>query len=152
MEIVVTLKPEDIRGMESSLDKKLQVAAVKALEAAIERTPAAGETPYSTGQLRQSLRLAKTGTLEYTIFCPREYGIFLEFGTGPRGRATGKVEGLENDPYDDIAYHSGEVIVTRANHQLLDEPYIRHTQGMEAQPFLRPAILYGYEVLKELMK
>lgn len=85
MKIVVTLKDEDIKGLRSSLDKKLQVAAVKALEAAVERTPAASETPYSTGQLRQSLRVAKTGDLEYTIFCPRDYGVFLEFGTGPRG-------------------------------------------------------------------
>lgn len=152
MEIVVTLKPEDIRGMRSSIDQKLQVAAVKALEAAIERTPAAGETPYATGQLRQSLRVAKTGDLEYTIFCPRDYGAFLEFGTGPRGQATGKVEGFENDPYDEIVYHQGEVIVTRANHRMLDEPYIRHTQGMEAQPFLRPALMFGYEKLKELMR
>lgn len=85
MKIVVTLKDEDIKGLRSSLDKKLQVAAVKALEAAVERTPAASETPYSTGQLRQSLRVAKTGDLEYTIFCLRDYGVFLEFGTGPRG-------------------------------------------------------------------
>lgn len=85
MEIKVSLTEQDLQSLHSSLEKKLQVAAVKAFEAAVERTPAAGVTPYSTGQLRQSLRVAKTGNLEYTIFCPRDYGVFLEFGTGPRG-------------------------------------------------------------------
>ena len=152
MEIRVNLTEQDLQSLHSSLEKKLQVAAVKAFEAAVERTPAAGVTPYSTGQLRQSLRVAKTGNLEYTIFCPRDYGVFLEFGTGPRGQATGMVEGFENDPYNSIVYHQGEVLVTRANHHMLDTPYIRHTQGMEAQPFLRPALMFGYEKLKELMR
>ena len=35
--------------------------------------------------------------------------------------------------------------------ELLDEPYIRRTQGMVAQPFLRPALLRGIEVIKELL-
>lgn len=153
MQIKLDIKPEDIKEMDKLLAQKLEVAAVKAYEAAVERTPARGETPYSTGQLRQSLRVAKTGELEYTIFCPMAYGIFLEFGTGPRGAATGAVPEMgDADPYGQITYHSGEVLVTRHNHQLLDEPYVRHTQGMEAQPFLRPALLHGYEVLKDLMK
>lgn len=153
MQIKLEIKPEDINAMDKLLAQKLEVAAVKAYEAAVERTPARGETPYSTGRLRESLRLAKTGELEYTIFCPMAYGIFLEFGTGPRGAATGAVPELgEADPYRQISYHSGEVIVTRHNHRVLDEPYIRHTQGMEAQPFLRPALLHGYKVFKDLMK
>lgn len=152
MEIKVNLTAQDLQGLRSSLEQKLQVAAVKAFEAAVERTPAAGETPYATGQLRQSLRVAKTGDMEYTIFCPREYGVFLEFGTGPRGQATGAVPEFENDPYNSIQYHTGEVIVTRHNHRLLDTPYIRRTQGMEAQPFLRPALLYGLQVFRKLMQ
>lgn len=152
MEIRVNLTDADLRGFRSALDQKLQVAAVKAFEAAVERTPAAGETPYATGQLRQSLRVAKTGDFEYTIFCPREYGVFLEFGTGPRGQATGAVPEFENDPYNGIRYHTGEVIVTRRNHRLLDTPYIRRTQGMEAQPFIRPALLYGLQVFRNMMQ
>lgn len=128
----------------------MEVAAIKALEAAVERTPAAGETPYSTGQLRQSIRVQRVEDLEFELVVPRGYGIFLEFGTGPRGAATGKMPEFPNDPV--IEYHSGEVLVTRHKGKLLEEPYIRRTQGMEAQPFLRPALLRGIEVLKELLE
>ncbi len=127
----------------------MEVAAIKALEAAVERTPAAGETEYSTGQLRQSIRVQRVEDLEFELAVPMPYGIFLEFGTGPRGAATGRMPEFPNDP--DISYHSGEVLVTRHRGELLDEPYIRRTQGMIAQPFLRPALLRGIEVIKELL-
>ena len=140
---------ETAEQLRKRLRNIMQVAAIKALETAVERTPAAGEGPYSTGQLRQSLRVQETGDLEFEIFVPMGYGMFLEFGTGPRGRASGSMPNFPNDP--NINYHTGEVLVTRHKGQLLEEPYIRHTQGMEAQPFLRPALLRGVEVLKELL-
>ena len=152
MEIKVKFDLEQQQAFRKSLEDKLQVAAIKTLEAAVERAPAAGQTPYSTGQLRQSLRVQKTGDLEYTLFCPREYGIFLEFGTGPKGRQTGAVPDFENDPYSEINYHSGEVLVTRHRGRMLDEPYVRHTQGMEAQPFMRTALLEGVKWLKKLLE
>ena len=151
MKLEVKLPPGSVSNFRKGLEDKLQVAAVKAWEAAVERAPAAGETPYSTGQMRQSLRVQKTGAFEYTIFCPRDYGVFVEFGTGPRGAATGAVPEFENDPYPTIHYHDGEVLVTRHNGRLLDEPYIRHTMGMEAQPFMRPALLEGYKWLVKLL-
>ena len=141
----------NIDKFKKDLDDILEVAAVKAWETAVARTPAAGQTPYANGQLRQSLRVQKTGPLEYTIFCPVSYGAYVEFGTGPKGRATGKMEGFPNDPYPLIDYHNGEVLVTRWKGELLDPPVIRHTQGMEAQPFLRPALLEGVEWLKKLL-
>ena len=141
----------NIDKFKKDLDDILEVAAVKAWETAVARTPAAGQTPYANGQLRQSLRFQKTGPLEYTIFCPVSYGAYVEFGTGPKGRATGKVEEFPNDPYPLIDYHNGEVLVTRWKGELLDPPVIRHTQGMEAQPFLRPALLEGVEWLKKLL-
>lgn len=134
-----------------NLDNILEVAAVKAWEAAVARTPAAGQTEYSTGQLRQSLRFQKTGDREYSILCPRGYGVFLEFGTGPKGHATGAFPEFPDDPYSGIQYHTGEVFVTRWRGQLLDPPRIRHTQGMEAQPFMRPALLIGVEYLRKLL-
>lgn len=135
-----------------SVKDKLEVAAIKAWEKAVELTPASGQSKYSQGQLRQSLRVQQTGELEYTIFCPVGYGLFVEFGTGPKGQATGGVEGFENDPHDSMHYHSGEVLVTRWGGQILDTPIVRHTQGMEAQPFLRPALLEGVRVFKDLLK
>lgn len=134
-----------------NLQNILQLAAVKAWEAAVERAPAANETPYSTGQLRQSIRFQQTGDYEYTLFCPRSYGVYLEFGTGPKGRATGSVPDYPNDPYPSIDYHNGEVLVTRWKGVILDEPIVRHTQGMEAQPFMRPALLIGIDWLKRLL-
>lgn len=152
MQLEIKLTERNLDKFRKNLQDKLEIAAVKGWEAAVERAPAAGETPYSTGQLRQSLRFQKTGDLEYTIFCPMSYGIFLEFGTGPKGRATGGMPEFENDPQPSMSYHSGEVLVTRHNGELLDEPYVRHTQGQVAQPFLRPALIVAYEELKRLMQ
>nr|DAH56657.1 MAG TPA: putative tail-component [Caudoviricetes sp.] len=142
----------DVDAFKKGLENKLEVAAIKAWEAAVERTPAAGQGPYATGQMRQSLRVQKTGELEWTLFCPASYGVFVEFGTGPRGAATGQVPEYPNDPYANISYHSGEVLVTRWRGEILDEPFVRHTQGMEAQPFMRPALLTGIEWLKKLIQ
>lgn len=134
-----------------NLQNKLEVAAIKAWEAAVERAPAAGETPYSTGQMRQSIRVQKTGEWEYSLLCPQSYGVFVEYGTGPRGKATGAIEEYPNDPYSSINYHEGEVLVTRHRGRILDQPYIRRTLGMEAQPFMRTAILEGKKWLDKLL-
>ena len=148
VEIVVSSK-ETANQLKKRLKDIMEVAAIKALETAVERTPAAGETPYSTGQLRQSIRVQMVSDMEFELYVPMRYAFFLEFGTGPRGSATGRMSEFPNDP--DITYHSGEVLVTRHNGRLLDEPYVRKTQGMEAQPFLRPALLRAVEVIKELL-
>ena len=140
---------ETVSQLNKRLKDIMEVAAIKALEAAVERTPAAGETEYSTGQLRQSIRVQKVADLEFELTLPMAYGLFLEFGTGPKGAATGGMSEFPNDPV--ISYHTGEVLVTRHRGELLEEPYIRRTQGMIAQPFLRPALLKGIEVVKELL-
>lgn len=151
MEIKISLPLQALKQWNESLEQKLQVAAVKAWETAVERTPAAMEGPYSTGFLRQSIRVQKTGDKEYTLISPAGHSMFLEFGTGPKGRASGAVPEFENDPQPGISYHTGEVFVTRHAGRLLDQPYIRLTQGMYAQPFIRPALLEGMRVLKELL-
>lgn len=127
----------------------MEVAGIKAYEYAVERTPARGESRYSTGQLRESIRMEMVADNEVMLWSPARYTHFVEFGTGPRGQLTGRMPQFPNDPV--ITYHGGEVIVTRHRGQLLTTPYIRHTQGMEAQPFLRPALLRGVEVIKELL-
>lgn len=151
IDMKISLPAEARDAFRRDLENKLQVAAIKAWEAAVERTPAAGETKYSTGQLRQSLRVQKTGDMEYTLFVPRPYGVYVEFGTGPRGQATGAVHDFPNDPYRNISYHGGEVMVTRWKGQILDEPRVRHTLGMEAQPFVRPALVTGVQWLRKLL-
>lgn len=157
MKIEVKIPQASIQALQRTCQNVLQIAAQKAYETAVERTLAAGQGPYSTGQLRQSLRVQKTDDYEYTIFCPMYYGVYNEFGTGPRGKATGawpefaSLDGVV-DPYSGINYHGGEVLVTRWRGRILDEPYIRHTQGMEAQPFMRPALVEGYKWLEKLLK
>lgn len=141
---------ESAKSLKKRLQNIMEVAAIKALEAAVERVPAAGETKYSSGQLRQSIRVQKIDDLEFQLSVPMHYAMFLEFGTGPKGAATGRMPEFPDDP--EIQYHSGEVLVTRHRGELLDQPYIRRTQGMVAQPFLRPALLRGIEVIKELLK
>lgn len=147
---IKVLSTDTAEALRRKVKNVMEVAAIKALEAAVERTPAAGESPYSTGQLRQSIRVQKVSDMEFELYVPMHYAYYLEFGTGPRGAASGKVPEFPNDPV--ITYHSGEVLVTRRNGSLLDEPYIRKTQGMKAQPFLRPALLRGVEVIKELLE
>lgn len=151
MNIEIKFDVEQSQKLDRKLQDILQVAAVKALEVAVERTPARGETPYASGQLRESLRVAKTGEFEYTIFCPMPYGMFVEFGTGPRGKATGAVPEFPDDPQVNVTYHTGEVLVTRHRGKLLDTPYIRHTQGMNANSFLRYALLEGVSWIKKLI-
>lgn len=146
----IQVDQQSIRHINATLDQLLEAAAFRALDVAKMLTPARGQSRYSTGQLRESLRVQKTGDLEYTLFCPRPYGIFVEYGTGPRGAATHHVEGFNNDP--PLTYHSGIVLVTRHRGHILAEPYERHTQGMVAQPFIRPALLAGYDKLMELLK
>lgn len=146
-----------LKGLEE-LERKIgfivQVAAQKAYEMAVERTPARGETKYSTGLLRDRLRLSFDGKNEFTLTSPVPYGVYVEYGTGPKGRATGREKSIKDydDPYQGIRYHDGVVKVYRYRGQLLSNPILRHTLGMEAQPFLRPALQKGLETIKELLQ
>lgn len=153
MRMEIRFTQQELNALRNNLQDILEVSAVRAYETAVERAPASGQGRYSTGQMRQAIRLDKTGEMEWTILSPMPYSIFVEFGTGPRGRATGRrdVEEFENDPYYSIDYHGGEVEVTRWRGQLLKEPFIRRTEGMEARSFLRKGLLVGYEELKRLL-
>ena len=60
-QVEISVSPtETASQLKKRLKDIMEVAAIKALEAAVERTPAAGETPYSTGQLRQSIRVRES--------------------------------------------------------------------------------------------
>lgn len=140
------------KGFEELANNILQVAAQRGLEEMVERLPARGEGPYSTGRLRESARMEKTGNLQYTYYVQMPYATFVEFGTGPRGQMTGAWPEFPNDPQPGIHYHEGEVLVTRFRGRFLEVPYIRHTQGMDAQPFIRPGLIYAMEQLIVLWK
>lgn len=139
-------------AMKKMLESILQVAAQRGWEEMVERLPARNETPYSTGRLRESIRYEKTGPTEYTFYAQMPYAVYVEFGTGPKGRATGAVPQFPDDPQDRIFYHTGEVIVVRYRGRLLESPVIRYTQGMEARPFIRPALIIAVEQLRNLLK
>lgn len=113
LKIKLTSLKIDSSGFKDKCAQALEVAAMRGREEMVERLPAAGQTPYATGQLRQSIRFEKSADNEYTYAVPMGYGIFVEFGTGPRGAATGAVPGFPNDPQPDMTYHNGEVLVTR---------------------------------------
>ena len=146
----IAIKFQDKDKLDSILLSKLEIAMLKGRDLAVETLPARGETKYSTGRLRESIRVQRTGELEYTIYCPMSHGKYIEFGTGPLGKLTGTVAQFPSNPT--VSYHSGQVQVTRAGGKVLDKPRIRYTQGQVAQPFIRPALLKAVEVFKELMK
>ena len=152
MELNINFSQSSLNKFKQDLADKLEVAAVKGWEAMVERAPAAGEGPYSTGQLRQSIRFQKTADNEYTFYVPMSYGVFVEFGTGPKGRATGAVPDFPNDPQPSMSYHDGQVLVTRYKGHIFEQPHIRKTQGMSAQPFVRPGLLEAVKVFENLMK
>lgn len=153
MDIKLTMKDVKVQsGLEDMAKHCLQIAATKGWEQMVARLPAASQTKYSTGQLRMSTRVEKTGDKEYTYYVQMPYGIYVEFGTGPKGRETGAWPEFPNDPYPSISYHQGEVLVTRWRGRMLEVPYVRHTQGMVAQPFLRPGLVYAMDFLIELLK
>lgn len=152
MELKVRFTPQAQADLEDKFKFILEAAGQKAVEAAVERAPARGEGPYATGMMRERIRGQVTGDDEFTLFCPVGYGVFVEFGTGPKGQASGAVPEFPDDPQPAMHYHSGEVLVTRANGVLLDKPYVRHTQGMYAAPFMRPALLEGVKWIKKLIE
>lgn len=151
MELKVEFTPSARTQLDERFKFILEAAGQKAVEAAIERAPARGEGPYATGLMRERIRGQRTGDTEFTIFCPVGHGIFVEFGTGPKGKMSGAWAEFPNDPQPLMSYHDGEVMVTRAHGRLLEQPYVRHTQGMYAAPFMRPALLEGLKWLTKLL-
>ena len=152
MELKVEFTPEAQAALQEKFKFVLEAAGQKAVEAAVERAPARGEGPYATGLMRERIRGQMTGDNEFTLFCPAGHGIFVEFGTGPKGQVSGAWPDFPDDPQPSMHYHNGEVLVTRAGGHMLDQPYIRHTQGMYASPFMRPALLEGVKWIKKLLE
>lgn len=78
--------------------------------------------PVDTGELRNSIQVEKTAPLTVAVGTNKEYGPFVEFGTGTQG--------------DPAVPHT-----TKEYWKYQDENGEWHTShGQPAQPFLRPAI------------
>ena len=70
MKIEIRFTQQELNALRNNLQDILEVSAVRAYETAVERAPASGQGRYSTGQMRQAIRLDKTGEMEWTILSP----------------------------------------------------------------------------------
>lgn len=123
----------------------LQAAGVRMLETAREGTPRRGQK-YATGQLGDSLRIDVSVPGKVTLFAGTDHAIFNEYGTGPRGQASGQypVEGWKEPQ---MQYHGG-VVLRRNKSGTVSEV---HTMGMQARPYIRPAVEAGIAELKKAL-
>ena len=76
VEIIISPR-ETAEALRERVKNVMEVAAIKALEAAVERTPASGETPYATGQLRQSIRVQRVSDMEFELYVPMHYAYYF---------------------------------------------------------------------------
>lgn len=134
----------DVEGLEDVLERLqaldgeqiLRVARApmyRELEAI--RQEATSNCPRDTGELRQSIKTRtrlRDGELRGEVYTNKEYAIYVEMGTGPRGEASH--EGVSPELAANVTYSpKGWTYKTR------DGEY-RHTRGMPARPFLYPAV------------
>lgn len=139
-----------IRAMIEKIDRDakyaVQAAGIRMLETARERTPRAGQH-YATGALGNSLRITNPDEFTVQLSAGVPYAIYNEYGTGPKGSATGEYEVKDMDgrivPQQPINYHPGFYIRTDGTKV--------NTQGMEAHPFLRPALQAGVNELQKAL-
>lgn len=139
-----------IRVMIEKIDRDakyaLQAAAIRMLETARERTPRAGQK-YATGALGNSLRITNPDEFTVQLSAGVPYAIYMEYGTGPKGRATGAypVRDMEGKEVfqPEIKYHTGFYIRTDGTKV--------NTQGMDAHPYLRPALQAGVDELQKAL-
>lgn len=125
----------------------LQAAGIRMLETARELTPRAGQH-YATGALGDSLRISNPDPFTVQLSAGVPYAIYNEYGTGPKGAATGdyQVTNMEGRQVEQmpVSYHPGFYIRTDGTKV--------NTQGMEAHPFIRPALQAGVNELKNALQ
>ena len=139
-----------IRAMLQKIDRDaeyaLQAAGIRMLETARERTPRAGQK-YATGALGNSLRISNPDRFTVQLSAGVPYAIYMEYGTGPKGKATGAypVRDMEGkEVYQpEIHYHGGFYIRTDGTKV--------NTQGMDAHPYIRPALQAGVNELQKAL-
>lgn len=133
----------DLKGIEDVLERLqaldgeqiLRVARApmyRELEAI--RQEATSNCPRDTGELRQSIKTRtkiRDGELRGEVYTNKEYAIYVEMGTGPRGEASH--EGVSPELAAQVTYNPTGWYTTRKG-------VMRHTRGMPARPFLYPAV------------
>ena len=91
--------------------------------------------PVDTGSLRNSIKTRMTfdgeGALVGEVYVGKQYGVFVEMGTGPKGEQSHA--GVNPEWLSKVTYSpKGWVYPT-------DDGEFRHTLGQPARPFLYPA-------------
>lgn len=129
---------EDVLARLQVLDGEHVLAAARApmqRELQTIRHEAVNNCPVDTGELRQSIKTRtkiRDGELRGEVYTNKEYAVYVEMGTGPRGEASH--EGVSPELAANVTYSpKGWTYKTR------DGEY-RHTRGMPARPFLYPAV------------
>ena len=130
-----------IEGLDSLLDRVqamtdgeiMHDVAVGVQQAAmVIRDEARGLCPVKTGDLRRSIHAyadQKGSEVHGGVTVGSEYGVYVEFGTGPRGEASHAGTSPDASP----TYHP-----EGWTYKDEDGQYV-HTRGQPAQPFLYPA-------------
>ena len=150
MSIVSQKNEQFVRAAIEKIDRDakyaLQVAGIRMLETARENTPRAGQH-YATGALGDSLRISNPDQFTVQLSAGVPYAIYNEYGTGPKGKATGDYPVKDMDgrlvPQQPINYHPGFYIRTDGTKV--------YTQGMDAHPFIRPALQVGVNELQNAL-
>ena len=110
-------------------EKKLYFALGKAC-ALVERS-AKQKAPKGTGELRNSITSKVEGDTGI-VYTPLEYAPYVEFGTGLFAEKGGRKDVPRHYKDDKGEWHS--------------------TNGMEPQPFMRPALNENREKIKRILK
>lgn len=132
---------EDVLDMIRSLDEDRLMRAVHyGLEDGLQdiRHDAAENCPKDTGDLSKSIKTRtriRNGELVGEVYVGKEYGIFVEMGTGPRGEQSH--EGVNPEWLAKTTY-SPKGWVFPTGKEAEEEKY-RFTLGQPARPFLYPA-------------
>lgn len=137
-----------LEKLEKDAEMAIQAAGVRMLETARERVPRKGQH-YATGELADSLRLDVSQPGKAIVFAGVPHAIYNEFGTGPKGAATGdySVPGVSTS--FNPQYHRG--VVKRYIKRTGQITEVK-TEGMDAHPYLRPALEAGIAEFKKAMK
>lgn len=168
---------EGSRELERTLDRLEKMNVKKQVGVAVQavRSAAVRGCLANTGELRQSIFTSvKTegDVVRGSCFTNKAYGVFVEFGTGPKGQQNHAGISPDVDPaYTQSPWWIHESQIDRETAEMyrwfyIDTPDGRFYQctGMEAHPFMYPALknnreevlkgmAAGFEVeIKEMVK
>lgn len=140
--ITVDLKGmEDVMAMLDTMDPEgVKRAMHEGLSRALEKIEAAAqnECPRDNGALKNSIKYRiKIGNGEMVgeVYSNKEYAVYVEMGTGPKGEANH--EGVNPEWLKEVTYNPKGWFVPKKGEDGKDEGFF--TEGYRARPFLYPA-------------